>query len=290
MFVENVVSGVARDLLAAAIERFEERGAPVAFHCHEEVTVETPTGSLSDQEFRDFLLKAPDWARGLPLCGKVHTAHYPAPPERPAEPLDRLEAAIDAYVDETRHDLGPIDDPALVAREDDEDFVASLPDDFAPLPDRVSLPLRDRGGTNMLASMCRLGRVLSAGTPGASRRDIRNSRPLREVAGLQKNNAKRLKRLGRAQKRQAFAYPSSAVLNAAANGAGRRAAFHRARSTSARAESARLRARPRSGPDRRFPPSSNRGAAIGGNKPKLTFIGWNERGPVSIDSMWPPVM
>ena len=33
-----------------------------------------------------------------------------------------------------------------------------------------------------------------------------------------------------------------------------------------------------------------RGSSIGGKRPKLTFIGWNERGPASIDSMWPPVM
>jgi DNA polymerase len=52
-FVENVVQGVARDLLAAAIERFESRGLDVAFHCHDEVTVEVPIGSLSDEDFRD---------------------------------------------------------------------------------------------------------------------------------------------------------------------------------------------------------------------------------------------
>ena len=43
-------------------------------------------------------------------------------------------------------------------------------------------------------------------------------------------------------------------------------------------------------PGRRLPASSARGSTIGGNRPKLTFIGWNERGPASIDSMWPPVM
>ena len=32
------------------------------------------------------------------------------------------------------------------------------------------------------------------------------------------------------------------------------------------------------------------GAASGGNRPKLMFIGWNERGPASMVSMWPPVM
>ena len=34
--VENVVSGIARDLLAAAIVRFEARGLPVVFHWHDD--------------------------------------------------------------------------------------------------------------------------------------------------------------------------------------------------------------------------------------------------------------
>ena len=87
-FVENVVQGTARDLLAAAIERFETRGIDVVFHCHDEVTVEVPIGSLSDEEFLTILLKLPDWATGLPLGGKVHSGpHYLAPPEQAAEPL-----------------------------------------------------------------------------------------------------------------------------------------------------------------------------------------------------------
>ena len=49
VFVENVVQGVARDLLAAAIDRFEARGLNVVFHCHDEVTIETPIGALSDR-------------------------------------------------------------------------------------------------------------------------------------------------------------------------------------------------------------------------------------------------
>ena len=61
-------------------------------------------------------------------------------------------------------------------------------------------------------------------------------------------------------------------------------------SSSARADRARLRATPRSGPRRRFPSASKPGVGIGGNRPKLTFIGWKERGPASIASIWPPVM
>ena len=99
------------------------------FHCHDEVTVEVPIGSLSDEEFLEILLKLPPWATGLPLGGKVHSGpHYLAPPEEPAEPLAApnsddivLDEAIDSFIDDTRDDLGEIDDPALMEREDDED-------------------------------------------------------------------------------------------------------------------------------------------------------------------------
>jgi DNA polymerase len=129
-FVENVVQGCARDLLAAAIERFESRGIDIMFHCHDEVTVEVPIGALSDEEFLEILLKLPSWATGLPLGGKAHSGpHYLEAPEHPAEPVSLvtdhavLEHAIDSYIDDTRDDLGPIDDPAQVERDDDEDFV-----------------------------------------------------------------------------------------------------------------------------------------------------------------------
>jgi DNA polymerase len=148
-FVENVVQGTARDLLAAAIERFETRGIDVVFHCHDEVTVEVPIGSLSDEEFLAILLKLPAWATGLPLSGKVHSGpHYLAPPEQAAKPLVApnpddivLEAAVDSYIDDTREDVGSIDDPVQIERDDDEDFVTNLADNVAPLTELVSLPL-----------------------------------------------------------------------------------------------------------------------------------------------------
>jgi DNA polymerase len=164
-FVENVVQGTARDLLAAAIERFESRGIDVVFHCHDEVTVEIPIGSLTDAKFLDILLKLPEWATGLPIGGKVHSGpHYLAPPEagKEAKPIEIsvsdheavadahvsaredevvLESAVDVFLDETRAAIGPIDDPALVEREDDEDYVADLPDNIAPLTELVGLPM-----------------------------------------------------------------------------------------------------------------------------------------------------
>jgi hypothetical protein len=37
-------------------------------------------------------------------------------------------------------------------------------------------------------------------------------------------------------------------------------------------------------------PSGPFGTSTGGNSPKFTFIGWNERPTPSVASMWPPVM
>jgi hypothetical protein len=143
------VQGCARDLLAAAIERFETRGIAVTLHCHDEVTVEVPVGSLSDAEFLAILLKLPPWAAGLPLAGKVHSGpHYLAAPDRPAEPLapaetdaEAIDAAVDEYVGEmtnlTPEELG---DPVQLEHEDGVDYVANLSDDIAPLTEMVMLP------------------------------------------------------------------------------------------------------------------------------------------------------
>jgi hypothetical protein len=98
-FVENVVQGVARDLLAAAINRCEARGIHVVFHCHDEVTVEVPIGTLSDEEFLAILRETPPWADGLPLNGKVHSGpHYLEAPKVPAAPLATPESEAKAAV------------------------------------------------------------------------------------------------------------------------------------------------------------------------------------------------
>ena len=88
-FVENVVQGTARDLLAAAIERFEARGIEVVLTVHDEVVAEVPTGSISEAEFLAILLEPPAWADGLPLAGKVWSGtHYLEPPEEPTPASD----------------------------------------------------------------------------------------------------------------------------------------------------------------------------------------------------------
>src|SRR5262249_39452848 len=86
--VHNCVQGTARDLLAAALLRFEARGLPVVFHCHDEVVIEVPEGSITEAEVLAILLEPPPWATGLPLGGKMHSGSIyldaPATGEPPA--------------------------------------------------------------------------------------------------------------------------------------------------------------------------------------------------------------
>src|SRR6516165_10237608 len=91
MLVENVVQGTARDLLAAAIIRAEVRGWKVVFHCHDELVIEAPEESISEQDVLACMLEAPTWAAGLPLGGKVHSGPVYFEGPATAEPPPRSE-------------------------------------------------------------------------------------------------------------------------------------------------------------------------------------------------------
>jgi len=109
--VENVVQGTARDLLAAAIVRVEARwpGALI-FHCHDEIVLEAPIGTIPAQDVLACLLEAPSWAAGLPLGGKVHVG--PLYLEAPETPPETIEAAGRPPLEEAGQDA-PRDDIAL---------------------------------------------------------------------------------------------------------------------------------------------------------------------------------
>src|SRR6516162_7614833 len=150
VLVENVVQGCARDLLAAALLRFEARGLPVVFHCHDEVVIEVPEGSITEQEVLAILLEPPAWATGLPLGGKVHSGRLyleaPATGELPTGAKhegaeDDLERAVDAFVAAAE----PLPATKEIERGAEEDFLASLGETIAPLTDLVSLPMDTSG-------------------------------------------------------------------------------------------------------------------------------------------------
>lgn len=65
--VENIVQGTARDLLAEAMLRVEERGYPIVMHCHDEIIAEVPEGTGSVEEMCAVMAVQPKWADGLPL-------------------------------------------------------------------------------------------------------------------------------------------------------------------------------------------------------------------------------
>jgi hypothetical protein len=113
VLVENVVQGIARDLLAAAIVRAETRGWQVVHHAHDELVVEAPVGAIPPQDVLALLLEAPPWAADLPLGGKVRSGPLffegPATAESPAP--------IEAHVESGSHVKS----------------VGELPDDEAPV-------------------------------------------------------------------------------------------------------------------------------------------------------------
>ena len=65
--VENIVQGTARDLLAEAMLRVEEKGYPIVMHCHDEIIAEVPDGTGSVEEMCAVMAVQPKWADGLPL-------------------------------------------------------------------------------------------------------------------------------------------------------------------------------------------------------------------------------
>lgn len=146
--VENVVQGTARDLLAAALLRFESRGLPVVFHCHDEIVVEVPAGSISEQGVLAILLEPPPWAKGLLLGGKVHSGPLylenpkdPAKPSAPKTEQELVERAVDAFV----ADAVRLPDTKEIEQGAEESFLASLGTTTAPLTDFVSLPMDTSG-------------------------------------------------------------------------------------------------------------------------------------------------
>jgi DNA polymerase len=71
LLAENVASGIARDLLVAAMWRVEAAGYPIVMHVHDELVAEVPEGFGSEKEFQRLMIQRPAWAPDLPIAAGV---------------------------------------------------------------------------------------------------------------------------------------------------------------------------------------------------------------------------
>jgi DNA polymerase len=73
LWTENIVSGIARDLLAEAMLRIEAAGYPIVLHVHDEIVCEVPEGFGGTEEFTKLMTRKPAWALELPIAAKAWT-------------------------------------------------------------------------------------------------------------------------------------------------------------------------------------------------------------------------
>ena len=71
LWTENIVSGISRDLLAAALLRLEHAKYRIVLHVHDEIICEVPIGFRSTEEFTRLMITPPSWALGLPIAANA---------------------------------------------------------------------------------------------------------------------------------------------------------------------------------------------------------------------------
>jgi DNA polymerase len=74
--VENIVQAIARDCLAEAMLRLDQKGYVQLMTVHDEIVIEAPDGQGSLEEVIEILCRPIDWAPGLPLGADGFETRY----------------------------------------------------------------------------------------------------------------------------------------------------------------------------------------------------------------------
>lgn len=74
--VENIVQGIARDLLAFALLNLDAAGYVIPMHIHDEIVNEMINGNGTVDEVNEIMSIVPSWAQGLPLAADGFELQY----------------------------------------------------------------------------------------------------------------------------------------------------------------------------------------------------------------------
>lgn len=74
--VENITQATARDLLAEAMKRLEDKGLGIVGHVHDEVILEMQKGSITVDEVCSIMNQNPKWAKGMPIDSDGYKGNY----------------------------------------------------------------------------------------------------------------------------------------------------------------------------------------------------------------------
>jgi DNA polymerase len=109
-FTENVISGIGRDLLAAAMLRVAEAGLEIVLTVHDELCIEVLEGTEDPAELERLVITAPAWANGLPLAAKVRVGRRYSKSSKPKLNPQVLELERQALADVDLDEKVYIDD------------------------------------------------------------------------------------------------------------------------------------------------------------------------------------
>ena len=71
LWIENITQAISRDILAEALLRVNCAGLDICMHCHDEIVIEAPKGSVDLNAFKRLMITKPRWCQTLPINAEI---------------------------------------------------------------------------------------------------------------------------------------------------------------------------------------------------------------------------